>query len=403
MSYALIRNLIIYLLCTFLSSLSACRLWAICTKSSYVLSTLPNHHKALVMENLEYYFEQSKTMPNGWALLNYDSIPSIPTTSIYRSSITAYEDSINYWGKVNALIDSGQNRIGIGHLRLASSGANNIPNPHPWMFHYNDQPFSLVHNGTINKSNLYDILTNYGSDLSWLNENNPITFNDQSWSSDEGWSSVVDSNLLLLLIMQSYVENESLYEAIKVSLTKLLNLGINANQINIIVSNGFELFVFGGSSGLSLMETSAHFTIMTQPNLYDEFGNNEWSEINDKELILINKNGISRFPNFIESSIGDESNPQKIFTLKPAYPNPFNEQITIPFQIESSDNNTRLSIYSILGEKVFNKTLNQNHLNQGYIKWNPSNNDQMSISSGPYIIRVENNINSSTKKILFIK
>ena len=403
LNYVIIRILFIYLLCSVLNTLSACRLWAVCAKTGFALSTLPSYHKALVLENLEYYFEQSKTMPNGWALLNYDSIPTIPTTSVYRSSITAYNDSINYWKQVNTLIDSGQNRIGLGHLRLASSGANHIPNPHPWMFYYNDQPYSLVHNGTISKSKLYDILTNNGSDISWLNQNAPKTFNGYSWSSDEGWSSVVDSNLLLLLIMQSYVENENLYEAIRLSLTKLLNSGVNAGQINIIMSNGYELYVFGGSNGLSIIESSTHFSVMTQPNTGSQSGNLNWSGIFDKELIILNKRGISRFPNFIKSSMNDELSSPKVFTLKPAFPNPFNGQVTIPFNIVSNNEDTRLSIYSILGERVFNSTLNQDQLSKGFIQWDPINDSQIPISSGAYIVRAENNIMSSSKKILFIK
>jgi len=397
------RSLIIFLLSICLTELCACRLWAICTKTGHALSTLPDHDKAFVMDNLDYYFEQSKSMPNGWSLLNYDSIPSISTTSIHRSSMIAYNDSISYWEQVNTLIDSGQNRIGIGHLRLASSGANNIPNPHPWIFYYNDQPYSLVHNGTISKSKLYDIMTNNGSDTSWLNQNSPKTFNGESWSSDEGWSSVVDSNLLLLLIMQSYVENENLYEAIRLSLTKLLNSGVNAGQINIIMSNGYELYVFGGFNGLSIIESSTHFSVMTQPNTGSQSGNLNWSGIFDKELIILNKNGISRFPNFIETSTNDELNPPKIFALKPAFPNPFNGQVTIPFNIVSNNEDTRLSIYSILGERVFNLTLNQDQLSQGFIQWDPLNDSQIPISSGAYIVRAENNIMSSSKKILFIK
>ena len=97
------RSLIIFLLSICLTELCACRLWAICTKTGYVLSTLPEHDKAFVIDNLDYYFEQSKSMPNGWSLLNYDSIPSIHTTSIHRSSMIAYNDSINYWEKVNTL------------------------------------------------------------------------------------------------------------------------------------------------------------------------------------------------------------------------------------------------------------------------------------------------------------
>ena len=397
------RSLIIYLLSVCLTELCACRLWAVCTKTGYALSTLPNHEKALVMNNLDYYFEQSKNMPNGWALLNYDSIPSLSTTSIHRSSIIAYNDSINYWRQVNTLIDSGQNRIGIGHLRLASSGENNIPNPHPWMFYYNDQPFSLVHNGTISKSKLYDIITDGGSDLSWLNQNTPKTFNFDSWSSDEGWSSVVDSNLLLLLIMQSYVENENLYEAIRLSLTKLLNSGVNASQINIIMSNGYELYIFGGSNGLSIIESSTHFSVMTQPNIVNQSGNLNWSGIFDEELIILNKSGMYRFPNFIETSMNDELNSPKIFTLKSAFPNPFNGQVTIPFNISSDNEDTRLSIFSILGERVFSSILNQDQLSQGFIQWDPLNDSQIAISSGAYIVRAENNIMSSSKKILFIK
>ena len=355
------------------------------------------------MDNLDYYLEQSQNMPNGWSLLNYDSIPSNSTTSIHRSSITAYNDSINYWERVNTLIDSGQNRIGIGHLRLASSGANNIPNPHPWMFYYNNQVFSLVHNGTISKTKLYDIITNSGSDLSWLNENIPSTFNDSTWISNEGWSEVVDSNLLLLLIMQSYQENENLYEAIKLSLTKLIESGTNASQLNIIMSNGSELYIFGGSNGLSIIESSTHFSVMTQPNIGSQSGNLNWSGIFDKELVIINKSGMSRFPNFIEPLSNDESTYPKIFALKPAYPNPFNGQVTIPFKIDYNNENTRLSIYSILGEKVFDTILNQDQLTQGFIKWDPLNTSLAATSSGAYIIRAENNIMSSSKKILFIK
>ena len=51
---------------------------------------------------------------------------------------------------------------------MASSGAISIPNPHPWIFYFNEKPFSLIHNGTVNKNILYNLITNDGSDESWL-------------------------------------------------------------------------------------------------------------------------------------------------------------------------------------------------------------------------------------------
>ena len=396
------RILIIYFLFAFLSSLSACRLWAVCSKEDFVLSSLSYDDRALILEELEAFFQQSKTMSNGWALLNYDSIADFSNSSLYRSSITAVNDSSAYWNNALALVDSGANRIGIGHLRLASSGANNIPNPHPWIFDLDGIAYSLIHNGTISKTKLYDLITNYGSDLSWLNMYKPNTFSDNLWSTDEGWSNVVDSELLLLYIMQQINNRGNLIDGLKKALTELLNVGINAGQINIVFSNGSDLYVFGGQSGLSIMESSKHISVMTQPVNYSHNSNLNWSGIWDKEMVHINKWGIFRYPDFIQQSNYDNLNPIVSFNLKPAFPNPFNGETTIPFEIESVGS-ASLSIFSILGEKVFSTVLNQNQLQQGYIKWNPLNNSQKKLSSGTYIIRAETEIISVSRKILFIK
>ena len=86
---------------------------------------------------------------------------------------------------------------------MASSGANAIPNPHPWIFYYNEKPFSLIHNGTVNKNILYNLITDYGNDLNWLESYPPQTFGGGIWN-EEGWNHVIDSELILLLIMREY-------------------------------------------------------------------------------------------------------------------------------------------------------------------------------------------------------
>jgi hypothetical protein len=182
-----------------------------------------------------------------------------------------------------------------------------------------------------------------------------------------------------------------------------MDSGINANQINVIISDGFELFVFGGSNGLSIVESSAYFSVMTEPNTYNQNSDLTWTGILENELIIINKNGISRVPDFIDQSINDESIPPSLFVLKPAFPNPFNGEVTIPFQVEPITKSAQLSIFSILGENIYNTIITQDQLRQGFIRWNPLNNSQSAVSSGTYIIRLENDIMSSSKKILFIK
>ena len=397
-----IRIIIIFFLFVFSSNIIACRLWAVCTKTGYALSSLPESERSLVIEQLEAFFYQSSNMPNGWALLKYDSIPYYNNLSVYRSHIPAYNDSSVYWNQVLTMLDSGQNRIGIGHLRLASSGVNDIPNPHPWIFLKDSVTYSLIHNGTIDKSKLYNLITNYESDLSWINENNPNTFSDHLWNSSEGWSRVVDSELLLLYIMQKINDSENIFDGLRSALTILINSGVRASQANIIFSNGSDLYAFGGLNRLSIIENLNHIAIMTQPVNYDNDSNFVWSGLQDKEMIHISKEGVNRFPNFIQHSNQDELYIPLFLNLKAAFPNPFNGQLTIPFEI-NSDDEVSISIFSILGEKVFNTVLNQYQLDRGYIKWLPINNSNRVISSGAYIIRAETKIMSVSQKILFIK
>ena len=69
----------------------------------------------------------------------------------------------------------------------------------------------------------------------------------------------------------------------------------------------------------------------------------------------------------------DQTNLLVSFNLKPAFPNPFNSDITIPFEIESYGN-VILSIFSLLGEKVHKVFLTESQIKEGYVKWNLKNN-----------------------------
>ena len=173
------------------SPLSACRIWAVCTKAGLTLNTDTDEEVSILNSELYDLYIQSQYNPNGWSLLRYDIEQTYPLEPLMRSEQSAYEDSATYWQTVDMLFQEGSGKIGVGHVRAATSGASSIPNPHPWLFH-SGITYSFVHNGNVSKDLLYGLITDQGMDQSWLDEHPPQTFGVGSWE-DNGWSSVVDS------------------------------------------------------------------------------------------------------------------------------------------------------------------------------------------------------------------
>ncbi len=378
-----------------IQSLTACKIWAIYAKSDYTFSALSTKELNNINDQLTTFFYQSESMLNGWALLRYNQISSNSVMPLYRSSIPATTDSIAYWSTVNELLDHESGTIGIGHLRVATSGSNTIPNPHPWMYYTEQESFSLVHNGTVDKNILYNLITNNNTDLSWLELNPPQTFDGSDWRGD-GWENVVDSELILLYLMQKIEFEGDILSGIQSALINILKAGTYASQLNIIFSNGTSLFIFGGSNGLYFSESSEHYAIMTYP---ENSGENNWQGLQNEELITFNYDGITRYPDFVLTESDYDFNPNfEQLLLSPAYPNPFNGSVN--FVLEGfTSGQIKISIFSINGNeidhffipKLTNRTKN--------IIWSPERN----VSSGTYILHVSTKDNIQTRKILFIK
>ena len=241
--------------------LNACRLWAVCTRSNLTFPTLSETEYDEIQDQLTTFYYQSETMLDGWALLSYDNSEQDSISPIYRSESPATNDSVLYWNTVETLLGSVSGKIGMGHLRVATSGSNSIPNPHPWMFYKNNLSYSLIHNGTVNKQTLYDLLTNNGSDLSWLESYPPQTFGGGDWKSS-GWVNVVDSELVLLYVMKEIESHEDMVIGFQTAVINIINAGTSASQLNIIFSDGGSLFVFGGNNGLHFTESSDYYSCL---------------------------------------------------------------------------------------------------------------------------------------------
>ena len=90
------------------------------------------------------------------------------------------------------------------------------------------------------------------------------------------------------------------------------------------------------------------------------------------------------------------------FKLYPNYPNPFNSTTIIPLAI-SDESYVKVTIFNILGQLVF--VLLDDIQKPGYIdlKWDGTNQVGQPLSTGIYLLQVQNEQNTYTKKMMLIK
>jgi len=117
-----------------------------------------------------------------------------------------------------------------------------------------------------------------------------------------------------------------------------------------------------------------------------------------------NSRAVTRFMSGYVNGIStnnDGNIPDK-FALMPAYPNPFNASVTIPYSVINAGDVT-LQIYDILGHRVFEHI--ENHGAAGYYTsiWNGKTQQGQTLTSGLYFIQIRQGDNLETSKIMFLK
>ena len=389
----------IFLVLIHFTELSACKIWAIISKHDRSLNIQSQDELLLINEQLGIYFNQSQYNANGWSILQYPLFPAYNEISVYRSALPANYDSLNYWNEMLSVFNDFNSKIAIAHLRSATSGASDIPNPHPWIFE-GEKTFSFVHNGGASKDLLYDIITENGINEEWLILNPPQTFGAGNWA-DEGWSAVVDSELIMLLIMKMITAQGDVIEGLNTALRLMLEAGINPYMLNFVFSDSDNLYVYGGSNGLKILETEGYYSIMTTPPA--SASDFTWEPIASNELVVINSNELARYPTFVilENDNSDLLTPKNPKLFNP-YPNPFNGRISLSFDVDMLESSS-ISIYTIAGKKVFDRKMSPIDKNKGEIYWSPNSSSASNISSGIYIVQLISEGITSSSKIMFIK
>ncbi len=121
--------------------------------------------------------------------------------------------------------------------------------------------------------------------------------------------------------------------------------------------------------------------------------NNSILELLPYDVILSDEMG-----RIISEGNGDTDIPVK-FALHPAFPNPFNPETTIKFELPI-DANVTIKVFDMNGREVIDLVGDESYYNAGYhsVRWNASGN-----ASGMYILRFESEGNLLTQKIALIK
>ena len=389
----------LFLLFYFSSELLGCRIWAVISKSGYSLNLTNQQELNFVNSQLDALFDQSQYNQDGWAVIRYGINQDNVNDSVFRSTLPANQDSLNYWSVMNGVFNQPEQNIAIAHIRTATSGANAIPNPHPWVFE-SDRTYSFVHNGGASKEVLYDLITNNGLDDSWLQQHPPQTFGNGDWR-DAGWNSVVDSELIMLLIMKQIYISGDVLVGLELAVSLMIEAGISPYMLNWIFSDSESLYIYGGNNGLKYNESESFFSVMSSPPASSSPVN--WVSIGAGELVIITKEEIINHQEFgaVQNNDSDVIIPQNP-ELYPAYPNPFNGQVVIPFKV-LKNNETMISVFNISGNSVYNKYLSSKEKETGKIIWRPNTNKDYLLPSGVYIIKMVSGLNIKTSKIMFIK
>ena len=243
------------------------RLWAIIGSNlpSIVilehLVDLPNSLKSLGASNRD-----------GWGLAYYNG--DVPV--VLRGEPPANIDP-NFVLAAHELAESGSN-IQLGHVRIAASGASEIPNPHPFIRIKGGKWWAFGHNGGLSKTLLISL-----NGPEYLKQNPPPV--GDNWTDP----ATIDSDLYMLYILKRIEENE--WNA-TLGIAEAVN-GINAvgdGGMNFFLTDGETLWGFRQGNSLYFYHdgTSQYSVIASQPPTGNGSG---WSEMQDRSLIILSRNG----------------------------------------------------------------------------------------------------------------
>ncbi len=381
-------------------------MWSAIANRGHFLSADDGNFDSLLSEQLDEFRLQGQSFNDGWSLMHYDSSATSNPISIVRSAVSTEINGAVYDSVVVSILDPESNtRVALGHLRAGTSGAIEIPNPHPFVY-YADNCYSFIHNGTLSKDVLLGLLTDNGADSSWIINHPPSSYGNGDWR-NAGWGAVVDSELYFLWIVKNIQElNFDVYGGIIQALMALNTLIPDADEKTMIFSDGSKLYLYGGSAklfftdGVTPLENPyadvpVHFkAVMTVPPESGIASYLPWEPLPENEIVVLSAEGVSTHA--LSTITSDPFLPTHV-SLLPNYPNPFNSSTLVQFDL-TAHTEIRLSVVDISGRKI--TVLREGFESAGLhsIRWNSAG-----AASGVYTILLETKDGVYSRKMVLIK
>ena len=204
-------------------------------------------------------------------------------------------------------------------------------------------------------------------------------------------------NLVLLVstedLAQDADEVES-YEGCLVTVSGVTVSAVNAYDWSIIDDSGVECLI---DDDMANMATNSAMSALTEgETLANVSGIFNFSygtyKIQIRDMADLGQLGID----------DDFAGVAREFALYPNYPNPFNPETRIRFQL-AENSNVRLMIYDVLGRKV--RTLVSKRMDAGHhvLNWNGLNDAGADVASGMYVYRIKAGDFIAHRKMLLVR
>jgi len=104
----------------------------------------------------------------------------------------------------------------------------------------------------------------------------------------------------------------------------------------------------------------------------------------------------------VPTDVMDDHRDEMTFLMDPAYPNPFNGSVSVPFHAPAGSK-VQVDIINLLGQTVRTLGVVSESGNEGLVNWDGNNQSGKPVSSGLYFIRFQTGTGIQTQKVIFQK
>jgi len=254
-----------------------CRMWAAISRN--MPDRIIADHLINYPQSLEHLSEVDNV--DGWGIAYYPRMGD--STIIERGAIRAHNDP--YFDTVVNRLEMTKPEISLAHVRRCSAGCcshgnDSIPDPHPFLRFKDGKYWTFIHNGTIDKALLYDLIGEQ-----YLAENPPNGSGVLECDPSDT-AMITDSELYFLLLLKKIEDNNwQVTEGITEALVDLMLISYD-EAMNFVLSDGYNIW--------SYCKARTLYYFVGPDNIYSAVASmfptqnqGPWRKVNDYELLVL--------------------------------------------------------------------------------------------------------------------